>query len=249
MADDASNADDRVIVWFDIDNTLYSASSKISQAMGERIHNYFVSLGLSHEEASTLHHRYYSQYGLALRGLKRYHDVDVLDFDRKCDGSLPLEQMISYDPALRKLFEDIDRSKARVWALTNAYKPHAERVLNILKLNDLVDGLVFCDYTIPEFSCKPEAAYYKMAMKQANVTDPSKCYFVDDNRGNIDGALAQGWGKCVHFCEKGLESMEGGITKQIGDEPLDPTKANSNSIVEVSNLMQLREIWSEIFRH
>lgn len=48
---------------------------------------------------------------------------DVLDFDRKCDGSLPLEQMISYDPALRKLFEDIDRSKARVWALTNAYKP------------------------------------------------------------------------------------------------------------------------------
>lgn len=87
------------------------------------------------------------------------------------------------------------------------------------------------------------------AMKQANVTDPSKCYFVDDNRGNIDGALAQGWGKCVHFCEKGLESMEGGITKQIGDEPLDPTKANGNSIVEVSNLMQLREIWSEIFRH
>lgn len=140
-------------------------------------------------------------------------------------------------------------------------------MLNILKLNDLVDGLVFCDYTIPEFSCKPEAAYYKMvrpwsnwlskcrltqstqAMKQANVTDPSKCYFVDDNRGNIDGALAQGWGKCVHFCEKGLESMEGGITKQIGDEPLDPTKANGNSIVEVSNLMQLREIWSEIFRH
>lgn len=55
MADDASNAgacrstytdlnaynspDDRVIVWFDIDNTLYSASSKISQAMGERIHS------------------------------------------------------------------------------------------------------------------------------------------------------------------------------------------------------------------
>lgn len=84
--------DDRPIVWFDIDNTLYSASSKISQAMGKRIHGephrvvagqadnslpleYFVSLGLSHEEASVLHLRYYSQYGLALRGLKRHHDV------------------------------------------------------------------------------------------------------------------------------------------------------------------------------
>lgn len=31
-------ADDRAIVWFDIDNTLYSASTKISQAMGKRIH-------------------------------------------------------------------------------------------------------------------------------------------------------------------------------------------------------------------
>jgi pyrimidine and pyridine-specific 5'-nucleotidase len=97
-------------------------------------------MGLSHEEASELHHRYYAQYGLALRGLKRNHDVgnvvakqnsthmlislaDVLDFDRKCDGSLPLENMISYNPTMRKLFEDIDRSKARVWALTNAYKP------------------------------------------------------------------------------------------------------------------------------
>lgn len=81
------------MVWFDIDNTLYSASSKISQAMGVRIHSeplslsakmcrahhtyidYFVGMGLSHEEAAVLHHRYYSQYGLALRGLKRHHDV------------------------------------------------------------------------------------------------------------------------------------------------------------------------------
>lgn len=248
MADQNSQTDDRVIVWFDIDNTLYSASSKISQAMGERIHNYFVGMGLSHEEAAVLHHRYYSQYGLALRGLKRHHDVDVIDFDRKCDGSLPLEAMISYDPVVRKVFEDIDRSKARVWALTNAYKPHAERVLRILKLTDLVDGLVYCDYTVDNFSCKPEAEFYQLAMKQAGVTDPSKCYFVDDNRGNIDGAIAQGWRKCVHFCEKGLEAMEGGIMKQIGDEPLDPANATIGDILEVSRLEQLRDVWPEIFK-
>lgn len=87
-------ADDRAIVWFDIDNTLYSASTKISQAMGKRIHGslfgalkralqrglipilaYFVQLGLSHEEASGLHHHYYKTYGLALRGLVMHHDV------------------------------------------------------------------------------------------------------------------------------------------------------------------------------
>lgn len=219
-----TDPDDRIIVWFDIDNTLYSASSKISQAMGERIHGkshqivaetchsrcsaYFVGLGLSHEEASELHHRYYSQYGLALRGLKRHHDVgnaiamecpmhvltqsiDVLDFDRKCDGSLPLERMISYDPAVRKLFEDIDRSKAQVWALTNAYKPvrnpflssassltflqHAQRVLKILKLDDLIDGLVYCDYTVPDFSCKPEAEFYQMVSRRSRITPGHLC--------------------------------------------------------------------------
>jgi len=37
--------------------------------------DYFVGLGISHEEASDLHHRYYVQYGLALRGLTRHHDV------------------------------------------------------------------------------------------------------------------------------------------------------------------------------
>lgn len=89
--------------------------------------------------------QYYTQYGLALRGLTRHHDVgkvifsfvyihrhylnahistiDPLDFDRKCDGALPLEDMIQPNPAVRKLFQDIDRSKARVWALTNAYRP------------------------------------------------------------------------------------------------------------------------------
>ena len=30
--------------------------------------------------------------------------------------------MIKPDPALRQLFLDIDRSKVRVWALTNAYR-------------------------------------------------------------------------------------------------------------------------------
>lgn len=47
---------------------------------------------------------------------------DPLDFDRKCDGALPLEDMIAYAPALRKLFEDIDGKKVRIWGLTNAYR-------------------------------------------------------------------------------------------------------------------------------
>jgi pyrimidine and pyridine-specific 5'-nucleotidase len=104
--------DPRMVIWFDIDNTLYSASTKISHAMGQRIHAYFVSLGLDEDEASELHLKYYRQYGLALRGLMRHHDIDPLDFDQKCDGTLPLEDCIKPDLKLRKLFEDLDGTKS-----------------------------------------------------------------------------------------------------------------------------------------
>lgn len=56
-------SDDRAIVWFDIDNTLYSATSKIADAMGERIHAYFTSMGWEDAEASEIHQRYYKTYG------------------------------------------------------------------------------------------------------------------------------------------------------------------------------------------
>lgn len=42
------------------------------------------------------------------------------------------------------------------------YSPfqHAMRVLKILNVDDLIDGLVFCDYEAQDFSCKPERDYY-----------------------------------------------------------------------------------------
>ncbi|PFH52803.1 hypothetical protein AMATHDRAFT_73928 [Amanita thiersii Skay4041] len=235
--------DDRVVVWFDIDNTLYPSSSRISQAMSDRIHAYFVNLGLSHEEATALHIQYYTQYGLALRGLIRHHDIDPLDFDRQCDGSLPLEDMIKFDPKLVKLFEDIDRTKARVWALTNAYKPHAQRVLRILQLDGLIDGLLYCNYQVKDFICKPEAEFYNLAIQQVGITDRSKCYFVDDSFRNVQAAHALGWGKCVHFCEKGHDlTVNGNLVNGLENGEMD------SPIQRISSLEELRDIWPEIFK-
>jgi len=211
--------------------------------MGVRIHAYFVGLGHSEEEASELHHKYYTQYGLALRGLVRHHEVDALDFDKKCDGSLPLEDMLKPDPVLRQLLQDIDRTEFRVWALTNAYKTHAQRVLRILGVDDLFEGLVFCDYANPQFACKPEPEYFYEAMKQANLTDPSKCYFVDDSKTNIEAALELGWGKCVHFCEQGMQAVEGGKVKEIGQ-----AGSVANGAVVISRLEELRTVWPEVFK-
>ncbi|CCM03166.1 uncharacterized protein FIBRA_05288 [Fibroporia radiculosa] len=169
---------------------------------------------------------------------------DPIDFDQKCDGSLPLEDMLKPDPALRKLLEDIDRSKARVWGLTNAYKTHARRVLRILGVEDQIEGLVYCDYSNSNFCCKPEAEYYHAALEKAGISDPSKCYFVDDSISNIKAAKTLGWGSCVHFCEHGMMSVEGGKVKEIGKD----ISEGSDGIVVISKLEELRTVWSELFK-
>ncbi|KAN0131427.1 pyrimidine 5-nucleotidase [Lactarius tabidus] len=234
--------DGRLVAFFDIDNTLYSANAKIAEAMYVRIHDYFVSLGLSDEEASTLNSQYYTQYGLALRGLQRHHGVDPMEFNEKCDGSLPLEEMLKPNPLVRRLLQDIDRSKCRVWALTNAYQTHAERVLQILGLRDQMEGVVFCDYRKEDVTCKPEPAFYRQAMQQAGVTDPSKCLFVDDSSSNIEGAKLVGWIRCVHFREVGHEVLHAKRIAKVQEKPF-----SGDDIPVVTDLQQLREVWPDIF--
>lgn len=80
-------------------------------------------------------------------------------------------------------------------------------------------------------------------MKQANISDSSTCYFVDDSRINIVSAKQLGWGHCVHFLEVGLETVEGGKAKKLArDSTVDP-----EGIVEISDLEELRTVWSDIF--
>ncbi|KAG9017319.1 hypothetical protein FRB93_007433 [Tulasnella sp. JGI-2019a] len=237
-------ADDRSIVWFDIDNTLYPASARINDLMKERIHAYFLSMGLAEDEASKMHKRYYTEYGLALRGLVRHHKIDALDFDRKCDGSLPLDRVLKPDPAVRKLLEDIDRSKTRVWALTNAYSNHAYRVLKILKLDDLIERVAFCDYTKPDFSCKPEPQFYHDAMAYAKMKDPSKCFFVDDNLKNVQSAKTLGWGSCVYFQE------DPSVPELVASGAQHPVALNTVEGVDatITSLLGLRKVWPQLFK-
>ncbi|KAI9615619.1 hypothetical protein H4Q26_011561 [Puccinia striiformis f. sp. tritici PST-130] len=88
------------------DMTLYSRHCKINEFMSEKILAYFIKLGLPLEQAQELH--------------TRHHSIDPLDYDKNCDLAIPLEDILSPDQGLRQLLLDIDRSKARVWCITNA---------------------------------------------------------------------------------------------------------------------------------
>ncbi|KAF7977451.1 hypothetical protein HWV62_3625 [Athelia sp. TMB] len=211
------------------------------------------SVKLRHQRAGDFHRKYYALHGLALRGLVLHHNIDAMDFDQKCDQSLRLEDMIKPDPTVIRLLEDIDRSKYRIWGLTNAYTYHAERVLDILQLRRFCEGVVYCDYAkagkdLKDLICKPDPGFYHNALEQANVTDPSTCYFIDDNRRNIDAAKDLGWGHCVHLHETHPGNSDGAqsVVEQIGGtrEP----GASDNDVVVISNIQQLRSVWPEIFK-
>jgi putative hydrolase of the HAD superfamily len=59
---------------FDLDNTLYPASSGVMQSIDQRIGEYVQQrLGLPEVEAAKIRHYYYTTYGTTLRGLQQHH--------------------------------------------------------------------------------------------------------------------------------------------------------------------------------
>jgi pyrimidine and pyridine-specific 5'-nucleotidase len=158
---------------------LIIAGKKVHNNMSELIDLYFMKhLELSREDAFKLHQEYYKTYGLAIEGLVRHHKIDPLEYNRQVDDALPLESIIFPDPDLRKLLEDIDKSKVRLWLFTNAYITHGQRVVRLLKVDDLFEGMTYCDYAKDTMICKPHPEMFEKAMKEANVKEMKDCYFV-----------------------------------------------------------------------
>ncbi|KAI1412176.1 pyrimidine 5-nucleotidase [Hypoxylon sp. FL1857] len=221
----------RPVLFFDIDNCLYPRSAKVHDLMADLIDRYFAThLGLPEEEAIKLHKEYYKNYGLAIEGLVRHHQIDPLDYNAKVDDALPLEGIIKQNPQLRKLLEDIDKSKVKLWLLTNAYVNHGRRVVKLLGVEDLFEGLTYCDYSQIPIICKPHKDMYAKAMKEAGVERTEDCYFVDDSYANVASAEKIGW-KSVHLVEEGLPVPEIPASKH-----------------QIRHLEELRKVFPQFFR-
>lgn len=197
------------ILFLDLDNTLYPASTGIGQLMSTRITLYFSTfLGLPEEESASLGRRYYLDYGLAIRGLVSHFGIDPLHYDAFVDGGLPLESILHFDGDLVGLLR---RCKARLFVFTNAGLQHALRVLCLLQVDSLFEGICYCDYTEPRFPAKPDRLAFERAERHAGISpnqrqsasqcDGSICYFADDAEVNVKSAVECGW-KAVHVKEE-----------------------------------------------
>ena len=238
------NKDTRLVFFLDIDNCLYSKDFRIHDIMGELIDDYFQThLSLTREDASTLHQRYYKDYGLAIEGLVRHHKIDPLEYNRQVDDALPLDDIIKPDPELRRLLERVDREKVKLWLFTNAYITHGRRVVKLLGIEDLFEGITYCDYGDPsgKLLCKPAREMFVKAMRQAGLSEPrpgdsgagdlGRCYFVDDSALNAAGGKEFGW-KTAHLVEKGLSKP-----------PPEPV-----ADFEIGTLYDLPKVFPELFK-
>jgi pyrimidine and pyridine-specific 5'-nucleotidase len=162
-------------------NTNCKIGKRVHDHMSELIDQYFIRhLELSREDAFKLHQEYYKTYGLAIEGLVRHHKIDPLEYNRQVDDAIPLETILSPDPNLRKLLVDMDKGKVKLWLFTNAYITHGKRVVRLLGVDDLFEGMTFCDYGQRQLICKPYVEMYEKAMKEAGAKEFKDCYFVGE---------------------------------------------------------------------
>ncbi|KAI0112371.1 pyrimidine nucleotidase [Nemania sp. FL0031] len=231
MAPEEYPASPKKVFFFDIDNCLYPASAKVHQRMADLIHDYFErNLNLSPEAAVELHRKYYQKYGLAIGGLMRHHDIDPLHFNSQVDDALPLDNLIHPRIEVIRLLQDIDKSKVKLWLFTNAYVNHGRRVVKLLGIDHMFDGITYCDYTTLPFVSKPQEEMFAKAMMEAGAHDMEDCYFVDDNFSNCSMAERLGWNS-VHLVEEGV-----------------PAPAAQASKHQIKHLEELRRTFPHLFK-
>jgi putative hydrolase of the HAD superfamily len=180
-------------LFFDLDDTLYPASTGLWHAIKERM-NLFMRdrLCIPEAEIPALREQYFKTYGTTLRGLQQHHSVDTADYLAYVHD-LPLEKFLKPNPVVRDVLASLPSRKL---IFTNADVPHAQRVLAALKLDDLFETIVDVNAIAPY--CKPMPESFAIAMDLADEPDPRKCVMIDDLPRTTRAALEVGMASLLY---------------------------------------------------
>jgi len=174
------------IAFFDLDDTLYPASSGLWDAIGERITQYMIErVGLPPARVGALRDQYFKVYGTTLSGLRLEHGVDADDYLAYVHA-LPLADYLQPNPALGGMLARLPMTKV---IFTNADAAHAQRVLQHLEIGRHFARIV--DIRALGFVGKPDPQAYTAALALAGARG-AECLFVDDAARNLLPARASG---------------------------------------------------------
>ena len=184
-------------IFFDLDDTLYPASTGLWYAIKERMNIYMRDhMGFDPAEIPSLREKYYLQYGTTLRGLQANHDIDVADY-LAFVHDLPLGEYIRPNPTLCNVIASLG---TRNLVFTNADAAHARRVLKALELGDCFESIVDVNAVAPY--CKPMPESFQIAMQMAGESDPKRCVMIDDLPRTTQAAREAGWYSILFGQEK-----------------------------------------------
>jgi putative hydrolase of the HAD superfamily len=175
-------------LYFDLDDTLYPATSGLWDAIRERMNEYMKKfIDLPKAEIVRLRQEYLEKYGTTLRGLQAHYDVDVDDY-LAFVHDLPLDKYIRPDPTLRTILLSLPQKR---WIFTNSDINHARRVLNIIGISDCFNHII--DIRAIDFACKPDKSAYLKALSVTREDDPAQCVIFDDSVRNLEPARSLGF--------------------------------------------------------
>ena len=180
-------------LFFDLDDTLYPASTGLWHAIKDRMNMYMRErLCIPEADIPTLREHYFKTYGTTLRGLQQHYQVNTDEYLAYVHD-LPLKDFLTPNPILRDVIASLP---TRNLIFTNADFHHARRVLAALELDDLFDTIVDVHAVTPY--CKPMPESFAIAMDLADEPDPRKCVMIDDLPRTTHAALEVGMASLLY---------------------------------------------------
>ncbi len=170
---------------FDLDNTLYPASSRLFDQVDKNITRFIAdNLGLEWAEAYRVQKTYFREHGTTMRGLMDRHGTDpnyFLEYVHDIDLS-PIAPSPTLDTALGRL-------GGRKIVFTNGSSEHAERVTQRLGVRRHFEAIF--DIVDSDYRPKPEPAVYDRLVERHTI-DPQNAVMVEDIARNLAPAAALG---------------------------------------------------------
>ncbi len=167
-------------VWlFDLDDTLHDATAasmgELRVAMGEYI---VQQLGITQAESNALRTRYWLRYGATLLGLVRHHGVKPAHFLHHTHLLPGLEARITHHAPDHAA---LARLPGRKYILTNAPAAYAARVLGVLGIGHLFNGVMSIEdmHMFGQLRPKPDARMLRRLAARLQVP-PWRCVLVED---------------------------------------------------------------------
>jgi putative hydrolase of the HAD superfamily len=170
---------------FDLDNTLYPASSGLFPQVQARMNEYICGrLGVSMDAAKELRAKYFREHGTTMHGLMAVHRVDPHEF-----MAFVHDVDLSLVPANPELVAALNGLSGRKLVYTNGSVPHAENLLKHLGISHYFDDIF--DIVAADFAPKPAMTALRLFVDRFAIR-PAGALMVEDMAKNLVPAAELG---------------------------------------------------------